>query len=159
MRFMNIAERKNFIYRLLSGIFLIFSLSVAVFALFIILNSEGEAKVLPFIALGTVALFTILESILIWKGGKKELALRNIAFNENDRVNTTAFAAVIVGSAIGLGLLILSVVLYLMRPEPEARNAAVIILSITVYLLANCLLYYAYLIVFKKRELDLRKFI
>ena len=156
---MDIAHRKNLIYRLVAGLLVFFSGAMAGFSIYSIMTGESKSKVLPYIACGVVLLFVLFEAVLLWKGGKKDLALNKISFNENRTINTVPLIAVFVGTAFGLGLLILCLVLYFTREGEPYRTSSLVILSIVTYLLANCLVYFLDLIVFKKREVDLQKMI
>ena len=156
---MNIRARKNLYYRVFGSLALFLSLAMPIYSFIDILLGTNEKKILPLISCGAVMVFILFEIIFLLKGWKKDLALQKIAFNENGTRNNVPFIAVIVGITFGIGLLALCLVLFFTKNVEPYRTSSLVILSITVYLLLNCLLYFAYLIEFKKRELDLTKLI
>lgn len=152
-------ERRNILYRLLSVGLILCSLGLDAFAFIKVLEFNATDKILTLVALVMAAVFTILEIVVILKGWKKDSNLYKIAFNENMTINNFPLIAVSVGSAFGLGLLIMSVVVYFTREEMNTKNAMIIIMAIAVYLMVNCLVYYLFVIMFKKRELSLKDLI
>ena len=156
---MNFQERKNLLYRLISGLLLLLNLGVSAFALAEVIIFRPDENVLLIIAVIIVSLFAILEMIFILKGGKKESYLYKIAFNENSTINNVPLIAVIVGTVIGAGLIALGTSVYFIRSEVMIKCSMLIVIAISSYLLVNCLIYYFYLILFKNRPLDLKDLI
>jgi hypothetical protein len=156
---MNFIERKTLIYRFVAFTLLLISLGVTSFSLSQIIVLRPEELILMLITIAICALFAILESIFILKGWKKESNLQKIAFNENSHVNNVPLIGVSVGTAFGLGLLALGISVYLIRVEPTVKASMLAVLSVSVYLLVNCLIYYIYLIMFKNRPLNLKDLI
>ncbi len=156
---MNYSERRNILYRLISVGLILISLGLDAYAMYMLILFNTEDKILSIIALTLAAAFTILEITVILKGWKKDSNLFKIAFNENRNINNVPLVAVIVGTLFGLGLGIMSVVIYLTRGEANIKNAMLIIMAIAVYLLVNCLVYYLFLLFFKKRDLSIKELI
>lgn len=157
---MNITYKNNIKYRVIASILLLLSLGLIGFSIFYVFQSTDNEKVLTLITLFLTAAFCILEIILIIKGGKKDLALYKIAFNENQSLNNVPLIAVIVGSVFGLGLTILGIILFITKQnEPMTLSSSLVILSVSVYLLINCIIYFIYLIIFRKKPVNLKDFI
>ena len=156
---MNYSERRNILYRLISVGLILISLGLDAYAMYMVILFNAEDKILSIIALALAAAFTILEITVILKGWKKDSNLFKIAFNENRNINNVPLVAVFVGTLFGLGLGIMSVVIYLTRGEANIKNAMLIIMAIAVYLLVNCLVYYLFLLFFKKRDLSIKELI
>ena len=156
---MNYSERRNILYRLISVGLILISLGLDAYAMYMVILFNAEDKILSIIALALATAFTILEITVILKGWKKDSNLFKIAFNENRNINNVPLVAVFVGTLFGLGLGIMSVVIYLTRGEANIKNAMLIIMAIAVYLLVNCLVYYLFLLFFKKRDLSIKELI
>ena len=156
---MNFEEKKNLTYRIIASLFLAVSLGTTIFSLAQIIILRPEEVVLMLIAVAVASLFAILEIFVILRGGKKESYLYKIAFNENKHINNVPLIAVGVGTAFGLGLLALAISVYLIRDTAIIKSSMLVVLSISVYLLVNCVIYYIYLYMFKNRPINLRDFI
>lgn len=156
---MNFQERKNILFRLIASSFLLISLGVTSFSLSQIIINKPDEVILMLVAIAVAALFAILEMIVILRGWKKESNLYKIAFNENKHINNVPLIAVIVGTAFGLGLLALAISVYLIRDTVIIKSSMLVVLSISVYLLVNCLIYYFFIILFRNRPINLKDFI
>ena len=157
---MNIQERKNITYRLLASLILLISGAMITYAFIAVLQVERNQLFLDILTLSTTAFFLLVELFFILKGGKKESNLYKIGFNDNGKLNNVPLIAVIVGTLFGLGLTIMGVAVYFVRyEEVTIRTSMLVILSVAVYLLTNCLIYYLYILMFRKRELRLEDLI
>ena len=157
---MNFTERKNLTYRLLASLILLITAGLVIYAFIAVLRSEKQQLLLDIVTLSLTSLFLVLELVQILRGGKKESYLYKIAFEPNGTINTVPVIAVIVGTFFGVGLLALGVSVYFVRfNEVTIRNSMLVVLCVGVYLVTNCLIYYLYLIMFKKRETKLEDFI
>lgn len=156
---MNLRTRKILLYRLLAVLLLLVSLGVAIYALITIISMHPEKIVLDCIALGLTIAFPIAQIVLIIRGRKKESYLLDVAFNTDNTVNKIALAFVFAGTALGLGLNILSAVVLLTRVNTVAVTCSMLIISaISTYLLANCLIYLIFTFIFRKKELTLEDY-
>lgn len=156
---MNFEEKKNVIFRLVACFLLLAPLSIIILGLIHVFQVLADGYIISIIALMLTAAFLLLEFVVILKGWKKENSLYKIAFNENQNINNVPLIAVIVGTVFGVGLLALSVSVYFIRNTEPFKTSMLVVLSIASYLLVNCIIYFIYLIVFKKRPLNLRNFI
>ena len=155
---MNIEERKNLLHRIISVILLMIPLALMVICLIHVFCVLPEGYVISIIGMILAIGFLGMEVFVMLRGGKKESSLYKIAFNENQKVNTFPIIMVSIGTALGLGLTLLSSIVFFQQDEPN-KSAMLVVLAIGAYLLINCIIYYLYVIMFKKRPLDLRKFI
>ena len=156
---MNYNERLNLSHRLIAMGLLLISLGVSVTSLALIILSHTEEIVLMLIAVSITIVFALLETIVIVKGGKKESNLQKIAFNEKENINNIPLVAVGVGTAFGVGLLALGISVYIINPSTMVKASMLVVISIASYLLLNCFIYYIYLLMFKKRPLNLKDLI
>lgn len=157
---MNVQERKNLTYRLLASLILLISAVMIIYTFVIVLKDEHEQLFLDILTISTTAFFLLVELFFILRGGKKESNLYKIGFNDNGRLNNVPLIAIIVGTLFGLGLIALGVSVYFVRyDEVTIRTSMLVILSVAVYLVTNCLIYYLYILMFKKRELKLEDLI
>ena len=156
---MNFEEKKNVIFRLIACFLLLIPFTLMILGLIHVLKTLAEGYIISIIALMLSMAFLVLEFVVILKGWKKESALYKIAFNENDHINNVPLIAVGLGTALGIGLLALSISVYFLRNSKPFKSSMLVVLSIATFLLVNCVIYYIYLIMFKKRPLNLRNFI
>ena len=157
---MNIQERKNLTYRLLAGLILLINVGMIAFAFYIVIKNEHDQLFLDVLTLGTTSFFLIFEEIFLLKGGKKESYLYKIGFNDNGKINGVPIIAVSAGLLFGLGLVTLGVSVYFVRyNEISIRTSMLVILSVAVYLVTNCLIYFLYISMFRKREVRLEDLI
>ena len=157
---MNIQGRKNITYRLLASFVLLISGAMIIYSFIAIIKSEKEQLFLDILTLGTTSFFLLIELFFILKGGKKESNLYKIGFNDNGKLNNVPLIAVFIGTLFGLGLIGLGVSVYFVRyDEVTIRTSMLVILSVAVYLLTNCLIYYLYILMFRKREVRLEDLI
>ena len=156
---MNFEEKKNVIFRLVACFLLLAPLSIIVLGLIHVFQVLADGYIISIIALMLTASFLMLEFVVILKGWKKENSLYKIAFNENQNINNVPLVAVIVGTVFGVGLLALSISVYFIRNTEPFKTSMLVVLSIASYLLVNCIIYFIYVIMFKKRPLNLRNFI
>jgi len=152
-------EDLNFYNRLASIFLLILPLGLVGFSIFKIFMMQPSGIVLNIIALIATALFCIFEIIIISIGKKKDSSLQRIVFNENGTVNAFPLIVVSVASAIATSLLFLGIYLFFTRAEIDTKSTLLVLTSIGFYLFINCLIYYIYLIMFRKREFKLKDLI
>lgn len=156
---MNFHQKRNVLFRLASGFLLLLNLGVSAFAMSQVIMLRPDDPALLIIAIGVTSVFSILEMFIILKGWKKDSYLYKIAFNDNGRVNNVPLIAVIVGTALGLGLSALGISVYILRSDVTIKCSMLIVASISSYLLVNCMSYYFYLILFRNREVNLKDLI
>lgn len=156
---MNIRVRKIISYRLIAAILLFLSIGLSSFVTYKVISLKPEKIVLDIIALSLTIAFAIAQIILIIHGKKKESHLLDIAFNTDNTANKLALVIVIIGSLLGIALDILAIVVLCTSADTIAIMCSMlIILSISTYLLMNCVIYFAFLILFRKRKLTLEDY-
>ena len=156
---MNFEEKKNVIFRLVASILLLLPLGMIIYGLIHLFSTLAEGYIISIIAFMLTGAFLLLEMVVILKGWKKENALYKIAFNENQNINNVPLVAVIVGTIVGIGLTLLSILVYFKRGVEPIKTSMLVVLSIALYLLINCIIYFIYIFIFKKRPLNLKNFI
>ena len=156
---MNFEEKKNVIFRLIASFLLLVPLTIIILGLIHLFKTLAEGYILSIIAFMLTAAFLVLEMVVILMGWKKENSLAKIAFNENQNINNVSLIAVIVGTVLGVGLTALSISVYFIRNAEPFKTSMLVVLSISSYLLINCIIYFIYIFIFKKRPLNLRNFI
>ena len=156
---MNIEERKNLTYRLISFVLILCSLGFTIFALAHLFYKDPSDKTFTAIGLIIVIFFAILELFFLIRHPKKESIMYQIAFNDNGNINNVPLIAVGIGTGLGVVLISLGSVLYFKESDLEVICAMMFVLSVGIYLLINCVVYYLYVFIFKKRPLNLRDLI
>ena len=157
---MNVQERKNLTYRLFAALILIINVGMISYAFVTVLSEEKDQLFLDVLTLCVTSLFLVFELVMILRGWKKESNLFKIGFNDNGKLNNVPLIAVIVGNAFGLGLLGLGVAVYFVKyDDVTTRTSMLVILSVAIYLITNCLIYYLYILMFRKREVRLEDLI
>jgi hypothetical protein len=156
---MNFEEKKNVIFRLIAGALLLIPLFIIIFGLIHLFKTLAEGYIISIIAFMLTAAFLLLETVVILKGWKKENSLYKIAFNENQNINNVPLVAVIVGTLAGIGLTALAISVYFLRDTEPFKTSMLVVISISSYLLVNCVIYFIYVFMFKKRPINLKNFI
>ena len=157
---MNVSERKNLIYRLLATAILLISAVMIIYTFVVVFSVERQQLLLDVATLSTASFFLLVEIFFILKGGKKESNLYKIGFNDNGKLNNVPLIAIIINTMFGLGLIGLGISVYFVRyDEVTIRTSMLVILSVAVYLVTNCLIYYLYILMFRKQEVRLEDLI
>ena len=152
---MHVQERKNILFRIIAVLLLFVSVGLVIFIFFQVFTFNPEGKIIDIVALISLALFCSFEMFLLIKGGVKESNLQKIAFEEKGRVNQMGIVIVLIGTLFGLTLTVLCTTLYFIKEDITAKINSLIILAIGLYLLINCIIYFIYLLMFRKREVSL----
>ena len=156
---MNIRVRRIKLYHIIATILLLLSIGLTGYSLSQVIIARPENVVLDLIALSLTAVFAISQIVLILRGGKKESHLLDIAFNTDGTINKVFLVFVLVGTALGIGLDILTLVVLFTRENTISVFCSMhIIMAIATYLLLNCFIYIFFTFIFKKRELTLEDY-
>ena len=156
---MNFQERKNLTFRLISVLLIAGALGFDIFIAIYIFSHKSSNQLVSGIGCILAGLMMIFESVLILRGWKKESILYKIAFNPNGKLNNVPFIAVWVATVFGVGLTILGSLLHYFRHEEPYITSSYVIILVAIYLLVNCIMYFLYCFMFKKREIKLEDFI
>ena len=156
---MNIEERKNLTFRLVSAFMILLDLGFDAYVASYLFVTPSQNQIVSIVACLFAAVMMIFEIIIILRGWKKESAMYKIAFNPNGRVNNVPLIAVSIFCAFGVGLIIMGSLLNVMKHVEPNVSSSLSILVIAVYLVTNCLIYYFYCLMFKKREVKLEDLI
>ena len=157
---MNIEQRRVLRFRFIASFLLLMPIGMMIFSLLQIIVNRPNEFVLSVIALAACGLFNLFEIIVIMKGWTKESNLLKIFYDEAQKVNTIPLVSVFVGTLFGLVLTILGIVVWFTKADDiNARTSILVILTIGTYLLTNCLVYYLFIFMYRKRKFDIRDFI
>ena len=156
---MNAAERKIVAFRLISSFMILLNLGFTIFVMYYSITNISQNQTVNIVSCGFSSLLMIFEIIFILRGWKKESQIYKIAFNTNERINNVPLIAISVFFVFGLGLIILSTLLNVYKHFEPNISTSFSILNIAIYLVINCLIYYLYCLMYKKREVNLRSLI
>ena len=156
---MNVRARRIAFWRIMSSLVLLLGAAFMIVLGIKILQNQSDQKVFGVMGCFIAALFSILQSIFILYGIKKESSLQKIAYDDVGKINWTAMIFVLVGTAFGIGLSVLSIVLFFLKPEEPAHSMSMAIFAVALYLDINCFVYLTYSFIFRKRPIDLKRFI
>lgn len=156
---MNFVERKNITFRIVSICANIVALAAMITSLVYVFKYQPKDVILSVIGLFLAISFVGMEIALLWRGKRKEPSLKNIAFNENDTINKFPVIVVTIGTFFSIGLLILSIIVFIQKNDFTTKCNMLVTGSIAIYLLVNCIVYYLLLIMYKKKPLNLEDLI
>lgn len=156
---MNASERKIVAFRLISSFMILLNLGFAIFVMYYSITNISQNQTVNIVSCVFSSLLMIFEIIFILRGWKKESQIYKIAFNTNERINNIPLIAISVFFVFGLGLIILSTLLNVYKHYEPNISTSFSILNIAIYLVINCLIYYLYCFMYKKREVNLRSLI
>ena len=148
---MLITEKQHLTFKLVLLGLLFVSLGVPVLTMLALFAYLPEDYVLSLIVVIITTLFILFEMIMTLINIKKPLAIYRIAMTEKGFINPIPLIAVIIGLLIGLSLSILGVVLFFIRSEPVIKCNSLVILTIGLYLLINCVFYIIFVLFLRKR--------
>ena len=156
---MNIWEKRNLTYHLTSAAIILLNLGFDAYVLsYVIMNGVDNITV-SLVACIAAALMMIFEIVIFLRGGKKDSVLYKIAFNPNEKINNVPLIAVSIFAFIGLGFIVMGTLLNVLKHVEPFVSTSLIILVVAVYLISNCLIYYLYCLMFRKREFKLEDLI
>ena len=156
---MNIERRRTKTYRILAIIILVLSVGFGAFSMYKVIVLKPDDMPLILIAIIITMGFTILQVAFLIKSWKKESALSKIVFNENQRINTIPIFAVSSGLVVAIALIALGISVYFVRDDLTIKCSMLVVATIGGYLFANCVIYFIYLILFRKREFNIKDLI
>ena len=156
---MNFVEKKNLIFRLAAIFLLLCDLGFVGFASSHVFVVWTQNQIISMVAVIFAGLMMLFEVIIMFKCWNKENALYKIAFNPNGRLNNVPFVAVLIFSVFGIGLTLLGTLLNVLTHYEPNISISYVILVASIYLLTNCIIYFLYCLMFKKREIKLEDFI
>lgn len=156
---MNASERKIVTFRLISSFMILLNLGFTIFVMYYSITNISQNQTVNIVSCVFSSLLMIFEIIFILRGWKKESQIYKIAFNTNERINNVPLIAISVFFVFGLGLIILSTLLNVYKHFEPNISTSFSILNIAIYLVINCLIYYLYCLMYKKREVNLRSLI
>ena len=156
---MNIERRKTITYRILAIIFLVLSIGLGAFSMYKTIELKPDDMALILIAIIITMGFAILQIVFLIKSWQKVSALEKIVFNENQRINTIPIFVISFGLAVAIALIALGISVYFLKDDLTIKCSMLVVATIGGYLFVNCLIYFTYLILFKKRDFNVKDLI
>lgn len=156
---MNASEKKIVTFRLISSFMILLNLGFTIFVMYYSITNISQNQTVNIVSCVFSSLLMIFEIIFVLRGWKKESQIYKIAFNTNESINNVPLIAISVFFVFGLGLIILSALLNVYKHFEPNISTSFSILNIAIYLVINCLIYYLYCLMYKKREVNLRSLI
>lgn len=153
---MNIEEKRIVRYRVIAVLFFLIPLGLIVYTSINVFPNFNNDLILLVAGIILTLAFVVLEVTMLIKGGKKPLHIYKIAFNENDTINNVPLIAVSVGSVISTILIVIGSIAHVVNNELKVKLGMLIVITIASYLLVNCIIYFLFVIMLKKRPLTLK---
>lgn len=143
-------EKLDLLFRLiLSGLLMVtFGLISYSFA-FIFINAV-EDKILSIIALVVICIFALFELVVTILKIHHPFGIEKTAFTSRGNINPIPMISMVLIAIIGLGFTIPGLVLFLIKNDAAIKSYSLVILSMGVFILVNCVFYFLYVLSFKK---------
>lgn len=156
---MNSSERKVVTFRLISAFLLLLSLGFVGYVFSYVIMTDSSNKVVSIITCVVASLFMILEIIGVLYRWRKESYLYRIAFNNNETINNIPLIPIGIFFLFGTGLIIMGAVLNVTKDSEPFISTSLIVIAVGLYVVLNCFIYYLYVFMYKKREVNLKDLI
>lgn len=156
---MNSSERKVVTFRLISAFLILLSLGFVGYVFSYVIMTDSSNKVVSIITCVVASLFMILEIIGVLYRWRKESYLYRIAFNNNETINNIPLIPIGIFFLFGTGLIIMGAVLNVTKDSEPFISTSLIVIAVGLYVVLNCFIYYLYVFMYKKREVNLKDLI
>ena len=156
---MNSSERKVVTFRLISAFLILLSLGFVGYVFSYVIMTDSSNKVVSIITCVVASLFMILEIIGVLYRWRKESYLYRIAFNNNETINNIPLIPIGIFFLFGTGLIIMGSVLNVTKDGEPFISTSLIVIAVGLYVVLNCFIYYLYVFMYKKREVNLKDLI
>ena len=128
------------------------SLGFSAFTLSILFIKKPEDYIFSLLMIIVLILFTIFQIGLTIYNFKKPMAIEKFAFTSNGAVNPISVMGWGLITFSSLILIILGICFYFLRAEIEIKCNAIVIISLGLYLLVNCIFYLIYILVYRTKR-------
>lgn len=145
-------SKKNLIYRLTLSMLILVCFFANGYAFGMLTRFQPEDFIFSCIVVAVFTLFAGFELTLTLINIKKEPSLKKITYTERGYFNFIPFIAITLGTLIGLGLFLTGIILYFVKNEMSIRCNSLVVLIVGLYLLVNCIAYYLYILLNRKKE-------
>lgn len=156
---MNSSERKVVTFRLISAFLILLSLGFVGYVFSYVIMTDSSNKVVSIITCVVASLFMVLEIIGVLYRWRKESYLYRIAFNNNETINNIPLIPIGIFFLFGTGLIIMGAVLNVTKDSEPFISTSLIVIAVGLYVVLNCFIYYLYVFMYKKREVNLKDLI
>ena len=120
---------------------LFLTLCVPVLTILALFAYTPEDYVFSLVVVILTIMFIVFQMIMVIINIKKPLAIYRLGFTDRGLINPIPLIAVIIGLLLGLTLSLLGSILFFIKAEPVIKCNSLVILSIGLYLLVNCVFY------------------
>ena len=154
-------KAKIILFRLFLSLLLLSVLGlIVIFIIELIKINKEDAYLINIIGLVGVAIFLLIEAVMLLKNINKQIIFHALVFNEhNSTINYPAFITANVFLAIGVGLSILGTVLYFTTADETIKTSVMVLIPIGIFVLLNCIGYDVYTLLFKAKKTSLKDLI
>ena len=147
---MDIIKKQNLLFRLVLCGLVLLCVGISTLAILALVAYKPEDFIFSLVVVVIAIVFELFEIIMTLVNIKKVLSLLKIGFTDRGYVNPIPMIAILIGLVIGFAMTVTGIVLFFVRPEPIIKCNSLVILSIGIYLLLNCVFYVIFVLVSKK---------
>ena len=149
---MGITTKQHLTFRLVLVGLLLLSLLIPVLTILALNAFRPDDFVFSLIVIIITIVFILFEMIMTLINIKKPLAIYRIGFTDRGLFNPIPLIAVIMGLVIAVSLSLLGTILFFVKSEEIIKCNSLVILSIGMYLLENCIFYIAFVLFVKNQS-------
>ena len=149
---MEITSKQYLTFRLVLIGLLLLSLLAPVLTILALVAFRPDDFTFSLIVVIITMVFIVFEMVMTLINIKKPLAIYRIGFTEKGFLNPIPLIAVIMGLVVAVSLSLLGIILFFVKTEPVIKCNSLVILSIGIYLLENCIFYIAFVLFAKNQS-------
>lgn len=149
---MKITFKQYLAFRLVLLGLLLISLGIPVLTILALVAYRPDDFIFSIIVVAILVVFILFEIIMTIINVKKPLSIYRIGFTKRGLFNPIPLIAVVLGAIIGLALSLLGSILFFVKSEPVIKCNSLVILSIGLYLLVNCIFYIIFVLFVRKHN-------
>ena len=141
----------NLAFRLvLIGLLLLFY-GVSAYAIFTIMSNTPEDYIFSLVVISVALLFATFELVMNLLHIKRSLSILKIGITERGQINPIPMIAIVASLLLALGVTTFGLVMYFVKNELVIKCNALVITSIGLFLLINCVFYLIVILLAKKK--------
>lgn len=140
----------HLIMRLILVALILVPLGVIAFSISFIFINQISDLILSLIALFFISSFALVELVITLVRINKPMGLEKTVFTSSEKINPIPLIGVILIALIGLAFTIPGIVLYFVNSDLSIKSYSLVILSLGIYILNNCVFYFLFVLSFNK---------
>ena len=141
----------NLAFRLvLIGLLLLFY-GMSAFSIFTIMSNTPEDYIFSLVVISVALLFATFELVMNLLHIKRSLSILKIGITERGQINPIPMIAIIASLVLAFGVTTFGLVMYFVKNELVIKCNALVITSIGLFLLINCVFYLIVILLAKKK--------